>query len=688
MKMKNMKNTIFAAAALLLAGTVLPAQEKTVNLIPLVPGSTPGVGEGGPTEGYAPSFVQTHINVNVKDDQNTVHFIRDNTDPYVLTKAYPVKYANPYALRGYLLNVVNAKSMQGSQVQVDALKFNDGTALLLVSAEATRFEDCGSGESIDAIIAKLDRKDLSYGGNTNSFLYFPKINSAECLREMIANVGASVRDSEFSMGIDTLRVDSELNALVVSAPMWSWKSIMEMLDKYDAPAPEIRLSFKVYEIYLENDDKIGVDFQAWKNNDGIDFFSAGARIRRNWSTLFTGNVANNRTNNLAYWNYNPKWNSRYIDVLAAASKAKILHSGMLVAKNREKSTLRMNYGYFYDLNDVNTALGDAATNPNPDVIPRQPVTKIIPENILSSLAPDLTVSGTAWRALYNLAGDLSYQLQNYAKGHSITDPDIADYIMADGLKIANSGMVTTFKTAAAGYREAAAAMQEAYAAYVADPNNKAKYQAYLQSVSALQTAKAAYESASTQAAITESLDRVYDKPNYLTAGATGGVIHGKLQIPMAKKGFLFYMEVTPVVTQKAAQLEFHLTGISMLGFNSDGTPRLSDSHCTTRVQIPNGVKEFAIDDIQKVEIVRGVAGLPWLKDLPVIGWLVSDENESTKKSRLVVVLRAEYSNPKDAAPAGIRQNIGKIIDDVDKAWKSPVNNMGFQQLLLDTKTIE
>ena len=49
-----------------------------------------------------------------------------------------------------------------------------------------------------------------------------------------------------------------------------------------------------------------------------------------------------------------------------------------------------------------------------------------------------------------------------------------------------------------------------------------------------------------------------------------------------------------------------------------------------------------------------------------------------------MVLRAEYSNPKDAIPTEVQQNIDKIVDGVEKGWKSPINNLGFQQLLIDT----
>lgn len=636
--MKNMKFIAVAAGSLLMLPALLSAQtSETVTLIPEVPGGQPGFG-GGYTGGYAPAAVDAKLNVNIADDVHTVEFIRDNVDPYTVTKAYEIKNANPYAVRGYLLNVVNAKSLRGSPVQVDALKFNDGTALVIVSAEEYRFTDSMTGEGIDTIIAKLDKKGLSYGGNTNSFIYFPKANTAAGLKDMIANVGASMSDNEFGNGIDTLRVDSGLNALVVSAPMWSWKNVAKMLAAYDNPAPEVRISYKVYEVYAENDDKIGIDFQSWKNNDGVDLFATGARARRNWSTLFTGSPTHNHENNSRYINFQPKWNTRYLDFMTAHGHAKLMQSGVLVAKNREVSKFNMNYGYFHDQTDVNidNATGTASMNymkPNVDVIPRQAITDIIPESLLKQLAPNLTASNNNWRVLYQLANDLSTYGDAEALKKSL---DVTKYLqMGYTMEDINRMLVI------------ATALNQVY--WNKNPMNPA--------------------------------DRSH---GYMTSNAMAGIIHGKLQIPMPSSGFKLEMQVQPVVTQKATQLDFIFSGVSLIGWNSDGSPRTSKSDANTRIQLTNGPQEFVVSDIQKVEIVRGIAGLPILKDLPVLGWLFGDENESTKKTRIVITLRAEYANPNDAMPAEVRKNVGKIMDDLEKGWRSPVNNVGFQQLLLDT----
>ncbi len=613
----------------------------------------PALNAGEPTAPYQDTKVEALLNIDVTSSTDRVNLVRGNSDPDVITKAYQIKNADPYTLRGYLLQVVNATSINTSPVQVDALKFNDGSALLLVSAEDYRFEDTANGEGIDSIIKRLDRKDLTFGGNNDSFIYFPRITAAADMMEMVSNVGVARIDQESAFGNDTLRVDGQLNALVVSAPKWSWSHIYDMLKKYDAPAPEVRISYQVWEVYTENDDKIGLDFQSWKNNDGVDLFSVGTRTRRNWSTLFTGNVTHNGNNSTSYYDFNPKWNTRYVDFLASNGHASLMASGTILAKNREESFMEINSGYFYDLTDGEADLENGVivmdhTTPNVDVIQRQPITKILPYNTLNAIAPTLKV-GDQGQISIGAAKGLTPRMQGAL---------IGDVLYTAGSTTANVGGQT-----------------------VTMPTTQ-----YNAITSAATGNLAGVEQAYSEQAVIETLNKFYEKYNWSTTSATAGIIHGKLQFPQVQGGFKFRMNVTPVVTQKASTVDFNFEGISLIGWNSDGTPRISNSKSNTKVQLVHGAKEFVIDDIQKVEVVRSVNGVPLLKDLPGLGWLFANESESTKKTRLVIMLRAEYAQPNDKLTPQVIDNIGKIIDDVEKGWKSPINNMGFQQLLLDVDT--
>jgi type II and III secretion system protein len=540
-----MNNKIFLLLAALFPASVLTAAE-TIKLVPeQIPGK-PKADFNAPSAGYGSSSVQAQLRLEVKDGTKAIHFIRDNNDPYVITRTYELKHADPYGLRWYLNAIINAKRVDQNQPSVAALKFNNGRKLLIVSAEAYRFEDDGYGESIDKLVERLDQPGLTASSGRPKFIYFPKINSAATLKKMVSEVGASAIDVEFDNGVDKLIVDGGLNALFVAAPFWSWKHISNMLVQYDRPIPEIRFRYKVVEIFAENDDKIGLDFQSWKNNDGADFFSAGGRFRSNWASTFGAGVNNSGSSKTEFFNFNPKWNSKYIDFLTSRGKARVLTSGVLNAKNRTTTSINVGSGLFYD--DVSQ--------------------KIEPGNTGSLPEP--------------FAGK----------------PDVPE----------------------AGKLE---------------------------------------------------------------------IPKGQQQITKVGEGFRFSLDlVEPIVTANSTTLKLHAESVSLIGWDSSGEPRLNKSEIETEVQIGNSGKNFVIGGLKKFDVVRGVAGVPLLKDLPLLGWLFSTESESTKKSQIVILASAEYSTPFDPVPTEIQANVGKIVEDVRAGVRNPLNNLGFEQYGIDSDTIE
>ena len=540
-----MNNKIFLLLAALFPASVLTVGE-TIKLVPeQIPGK-PKADFNAPSAGYGSSSVQAQLRLEVKDGTKAIHFIRDNNDPYVITRTYELKHADPYGLRWYLNAIINARRVDQNQPSVAALKFNNGRKLLIVSAEAYRFEDDGYGESIDKLVERLDQPGLTASSGRPKFIYFPKINSAATLKKMVSEVGASAIDVEFDNGVDKLIVDGGLNALFVAAPFWSWKHISNMLAQYDRPIPEIRFRYKVVEIFAENDDKLGLDFQSWKNNDGADFFSVGGRFRSNWASTFGAGVNNSGSSKTEFFNFNPKWNSKYIDFLTSRGKARVLTSGVLNAKNRTTTSINVGSGLFYD--DVSQ--------------------KIEP--------------GNTGRLPVPFAGE----------------PDVPD----------------------AGKLE---------------------------------------------------------------------IQKGQQQITKVGEGFRFSLDlVEPIVTANSTTLKLHAESVSLIGWDSSGEPRLNKSEIETEVQIGNSGKNFVIGGLKKFDIVRGVAGVPFLKDLPLLGWLFSTESESTKKSQIVILASAEYSTPFDPVPTEIQANVGKIVEDVRAGVRNPLNNLGFEQYGIDSDTIE
>ena len=155
-----MKNKLFFLFTILLSSTLLPA-EDTIRIIPeQIPGKSKA-DFNAPSSGSGSSSVQAQLRLEVKDGTKAIHFIRDNNDPYVITKAYELKHADPYGLRWYLNAIINAKRVDQNRPSVAALKFNNGRKLLIVSAEAYRVEDDGYGESSDKLVERLDQPGLT-----------------------------------------------------------------------------------------------------------------------------------------------------------------------------------------------------------------------------------------------------------------------------------------------------------------------------------------------------------------------------------------------------------------------------------------------------------------------------------------------------------------------------------------------
>ena len=141
-----------------------------------------------PTGAYAPSRIDTKLNVEIKEGTKAVHFIRDNNDPSVVTRAYVIKNADPYVLRGVLKTIV-APTIAENPVALESIKYVDGSNVLLVSAEEYRFENAGNGMPMDKVIEMLDKKDLPNSSGTIDMAYFPKYNPASVLLRMMKESG-------------------------------------------------------------------------------------------------------------------------------------------------------------------------------------------------------------------------------------------------------------------------------------------------------------------------------------------------------------------------------------------------------------------------------------------------------------------------------------------------------------------
>ena len=504
-----------------------------------------------PTASYMDSQVQAQLRVDLDRDTDAVHFIRDNNDPRVITKTYLLKHAHPYAVRSLLRDAITTKRVDASYTGVETILFEDGTALLFVSAEEYRFKDHENGMGIDSLVARLDQPGMLNSSGQPKFVYFPANVPAATLMPMIEKVGMNVKDDEAELigGKDKVKLDPDLNCLFFNTASYSRKNIEEMLHKYDVPLPEIKIKLNVYELYSENDDKLGVDFQAWKNNEGTDFFSVGGRFRDNWAATYGGTMARPQgSERTSFYNFNPKWNTRYLDFLTSKGKAKIAYSGEVTVRQNTTSTLSRTTQIFY----TDTTVPPDDTQETIDNWFTRPL-----DNTLQALGRE-------------------------------------------------------------------------------SPGN----------------------------------DIRIGKDN-------------QQNVTRAPQSFGFTMTVKAgSIAPEAAILQISLDNSSLIGYQSSGAPRIQKGNTIRNsVMISTRRNEFVIGGLEKREVVRGSTGVPYLKDIPGLGYLFQVESESTRKSQLVVAAQCEYVYPESISPEEYDKLIRSIRTRTADAGGR--NHYFFNQYLLD-----
>ena len=556
-----------------------------------------------PTADYGETAVRAEFRVNVKEDTDVVHIIKDNADPDVVTKTYVLKHADPYEIRSYLREIVQTRRVDESDTGIQAIKYNDGTGIIMVSAEDYRFEDAENGQGIDSIIEMLDKPGVASVPGTAVYVYQPKYRSAKELRKMLIAAGANVADdvTENVGGNDLIRCDEGLNLLVFNTTQFSRKNIDSVLKEYDRPYPEVRAKVTVYELYAENDGKLGLDFQAWKNNDGVDLFSTGGRFMKNFTSDGSALVRKGGWSDTQYFNFNPKWNTKYVDFLTSKGKAKVLHSCELAVRNGVTAEIERTSQVFL-------------AHQEPIEAPEYVEEYIHLEDVTPGV--DFTLSAVSKNGLpieISAAGTVTLDIVHLSSPTN-TVAERYDMRLKDGL-FTTGGVVTGTKSSAK------------YAEVLDDNGDEIEYTS--NNVPADKGNIVTTEPSDEFGFRLTLTPSISDKATILNVNVSNSSLIG------------YTSEGNPRI-QKGAEL-------------------------SSEFMIDNEGTQLFIGGIEKRDVVSVSGGVPILKDLPIIGWVFSTESESTKRSQLLVVAEVVPVRPEEAMPESASETAKKIESDLEGA---------------------
>ena len=476
----------------------------------------------------------------------------------------------------------------------------------------------------------LDVPKITNASGSAFYVYNPVYRSAAELQDMVASVGAAAKeeisgsenvldDALLLDGCDQFVTDPGLNLIFFKTARFSKPTIEKMLKLYDAPYSEVNVKVTVYELYAENDEKLGMDFQAWKDNDGINLLSAGARGVNHFGPDKSLTLATRQAgwSDIQYFQFNPKWNTKYIDFLTSKGKAKVLTTSMLTVRGGTTAEITRETQLF------------------------TPVTEKIEDETYSAAA-GMEVVGIPEEMFYDIttrdgekirinANNPTGQVKiNVTKVNNAADTDAKytlrikggffSYRVKGSLKVVKTPKVTAAECFIEGYD------------------------------------------------FTASPDLTVSKGNKVNTTAS---------VPGT---FGFRMAVTPGVCGEATNLNVKIENRSLIGYNADGTPRIQrGAAIDTQFMISNKGTKLVIGGIEKKDVVSVSGGIPILKDLPILGWIFSTESESTKKSQLVVV--AEVVPSKAGVTGDAKKTVDDVNSKVKDAggW----NKVGYRQFLLD-----
>jgi len=145
----------------------------------------------------------------------------------------------------------------------------------------------------------------------------------------------------------------------------------------------------------------------------------------------------------------------------------------------------------------------------------------------------------------------------------------------------------------------------------------------------------------------------------------------------------FSLNVTPCIGQETTELDIVMSVADIVGLTPGGTPLVRNHGLSTTVLIRDG-QQFCVGGLRRTEDVKQTQKMPFLGDLPVLGWLFGHEATVDRETEMVVVLtpKIRFGTEADLEMASdddklVRAQVEKLAD-----LTVPATVWGFDQWLM------
>jgi general secretion pathway protein D len=210
---------------------------------------------------------QQDPNDPANQDQNVVKVLRTSNKAQInryVPKVYEFKNVNPGAFAYRLCH--DFVAVENGIISCFAAPDKQSGMVLVVVPEYQLAK-------ADELMGALDRPKLTSSSGTE-YQYVPLKNRAASDTKFVSGL---LMNAGPAGSTDTAALaDVETNALFLSGSPSGVQAVTEALKTYDVPTPQVCVAAKVYEVNVNNDGQLGLDFQSWKNGPGKALLSGVA----------------------------------------------------------------------------------------------------------------------------------------------------------------------------------------------------------------------------------------------------------------------------------------------------------------------------------------------------------------------------------------------------------------------------
>jgi Flp pilus assembly secretin CpaC len=131
---------------------------------------------------------------------------------------------------------------------------------------------------------------------------------------------------------------------------------------------------------------------------------------------------------------------------------------------------------------------------------------------------------------------------------------------------------------------------------------------------------------------------VFKNGGAMTASKSYDAIEVDRAVNYTREGQVgFFLNILPVIGTESTELFVGATLSEVNGLTPQGLPTVTESSIFSTVRVREG-QQLALGGLTRTEKVKQKNGVPWLSDLPVLGYIFGGETKLDRKKNVIITL--------------------------------------------------